>query len=83
VWIAPALLVAVAQAVRLRSVGWGAAAALLAVAFYLAPFRFLPHEHDQELTWSAAQQVVGATYVIVGVLALCALRRAYARPPVP
>jgi alpha-1,2-mannosyltransferase len=80
VWIAPALLVAVAQAVRLRSAAWGAAAAVLAVTFYLAPFRFLPHEHDQELTWSAAQQVVGATYVIVAVLALVALRRAYTRP---
>jgi alpha-1,2-mannosyltransferase len=80
VWIAPALLVGVARAVRLRSAGWAASSGVLAAAFYLAPFRFLPHEHDQELTWSAVQQVVGATYVIVGVLALVALRRAQARP---
>jgi alpha-1,2-mannosyltransferase len=74
VWIAPALLVVGAQAVRLGSRGWAVAAAVLAVTFYVAPFRWLPHEHEQELTWSPAQQVVGATYVIVGLLALVAVR---------
>jgi alpha-1,2-mannosyltransferase len=78
VWIAPALLVVVAEAVRLRSGGWAAAAAVLAVTFYLAPFRWLPHEHDQELAWGAAQQVVGAAYVIVGILGLVAVRLAVA-----
>jgi alpha-1,2-mannosyltransferase len=63
-----------AQAVRLGSRGWAVAAAVLAVTFYVAPFRWLPHEHEQELTWSPAQQVVGATYVIVGLLALVAVR---------
>ena len=53
---------------------------LLAVPFYVAPFRWLPHEQNQELAWNAAQQVVGATYVIVGVLALVALRFAVLRP---
>jgi alpha-1,2-mannosyltransferase len=78
VWIAPALLVVVAQAVRLGSRGWAVAAAVLAVTFYTAPFRWLPHEHEQELAWSPAQQVVGATYVIIGVLALVAVRVATA-----
>ena len=68
------------EAVRRRSRGWAAAIAVLAVTFYVAPFRFLPHEQDQELTWSATQQVVGATYVIVGILALVAVRIAVARP---
>jgi alpha-1,2-mannosyltransferase len=76
VWIAPALLAVVAEALRRGSGGWAGAAALLALTFYLAPFRWLPHEHDQELTWTAAQQVVGATYVIVGILALVAVRLA-------
>ncbi|HEX8495819.1 MAG TPA: glycosyltransferase 87 family protein, partial [Actinomycetales bacterium] len=76
VWIAPALLVVVAQAVRLGSRGWAAAAAVLVVTFTVAPFRWLPHEHEAELSWTAAQQVVGATYVIAGVLALVAVRRA-------
>ena len=74
VWIAPTLLVVVVEAVRRRSRGWAATAAVLAVTFYLAPFRFLPHEQDQELNWTATQQVVGATYVIVGILALVAVR---------
>jgi alpha-1,2-mannosyltransferase len=74
VWIAPALLVVVAHAVQRGSRGWAAAAGVLAVAFFAAPFRFLPHEGDLELTWTAAQQVVGSTYVIVGLLALVAVR---------
>jgi alpha-1,2-mannosyltransferase len=74
VWIAPGLLVVVAQAVRRRSRGWAAAAAVLAVTFFVAPFRWLPHEHELELSWTVPQQVVGATYVIVGVLALVAVR---------
>jgi alpha-1,2-mannosyltransferase len=79
VWIAPALLVVVAEAVRRWSRAWAAAAAVLAVTFYVAPFRWLPHEQNQELTWNAAQQVVGATYVIVGIVALVALRVAVTR----
>jgi alpha-1,2-mannosyltransferase len=87
VWIAPALLVA-AYTVRryaqgAHATGWAAATAALALAFYLAPFRFLPHGPEEELTWNAAQQVVGATYVIVGVLALLALRLAYGRGGLP
>ena len=80
VWIAPALLVVAAEAVRRWSPAWAAAAVLLAVPFYVAPFRWLPHEQNQELAWNAAQQVVGATYVIVGILALVALRFAVLRP---
>ena len=76
VWIAPALLVVVTEAVRRRSSGWSASAAVLAVVFYLAPFRWLPHEHGQELAWTAEQQVAGAAYVIVGILALVAVRLA-------
>jgi alpha-1,2-mannosyltransferase len=85
VWIAPALLVAVVEAIRRSTDGWGwaVAAAVLAVTFYVAPFRFLPHGPEQELTWNAAQQVVGATYVIVGVLALVAVRRAVRPAPSP
>jgi alpha-1,2-mannosyltransferase len=83
VWIAPALLVVATEAVRRRSRGWTAAAALLALTFYVAPFRWLPHEHDAELGWTSAQQVVGATYVIVGIAALVALRIAFTRTDRP
>jgi alpha-1,2-mannosyltransferase len=53
---------------------------VLVVTFTVAPFRWLPHEHEAELSWTAAQQVVGATYVIVGILALVAVRIAVGRP---
>ena len=66
-----------------NAVGWAAATAALAVTFYDAPFRFLPHGPEEELTWNAAQQVVGAAYVIVGVLALLALRLAQGRGGLP
>jgi alpha-1,2-mannosyltransferase len=79
VWIAPSLLVVVAEAIRRRSRGWAAAAALLALTFYVAPFRWLPHEHAAELGWTSGQQVVGATYVIVGIAALVAVRIAVTR----
>ena len=88
VWIAPALLVVAAHTVRLyaqgaNATGWAAATGALALTFYGAPFRFLPHGPEEELTWSAPQQVVGATYVIVGILALVALRLAHGRGAVP
>ncbi len=79
VWIAPALLVTAAYAVRLRSAGWAVATAVLAVAFYVAPFRFLPHDGGAELTWGVGEQVAGATYVIVATVLLAALRWQYAR----
>ncbi|WP_214367059.1 glycosyltransferase 87 family protein [Pseudonocardia sp. H11422] len=67
VWIAPALVVTAGHAVRLRSVGWAGGTAVLLVAFYLAPFRFLPHNDGRELGWSGFQQTIGATYVIVAL----------------
>ncbi|GEL19517.1 glycosyltransferase 87 family protein [Pseudonocardia asaccharolytica] len=72
VWIAPALVVTVGHALRERSPGWATATGVLLVAFYLAPFQFLPHNHERELGWSGFQQVVGATYVIVAVALLVA-----------
>ncbi|MFC5993065.1 glycosyltransferase 87 family protein [Pseudonocardia hispaniensis] len=72
VWIAPALVVTAGHALRHRSPGWTAATGVLLVAFYLAPFQFLPHDNERELAWSGFQQVVGATYVIVAVALLVA-----------
>mgnify|MGYP001321515588 CR=1 FL=1 len=74
VWIAPALLVTVAYALRLRSPGWTVATLVLAATFYTAPFQFLPHEGGVEATWTPLQQVVGATYVIVAIGLLMVLR---------
>jgi alpha-1,2-mannosyltransferase len=67
VWVAPALLVAGVSAWRARSRLWAAVTGVLAVVFVLAPFHFLPHDSRAgvELTWSAAQQVIGSCYVSV------------------
>jgi alpha-1,2-mannosyltransferase len=75
VWAAPALLLAVAMAVRLRSAGWAVTAAVLMLACYVAPFQFLPRTDGAELAWSSGQQVLGSTYVIVAIALLLAQRR--------
>jgi alpha-1,2-mannosyltransferase len=67
VWVVPAVLVAGVSAWRARSVGWAAVTAVLAVTFVVAVHQFLPHDDLRELTWSVAQQVIGASYVIVAV----------------
>jgi len=72
VWIAPALVVTVSHALRERSAGWAWASAVLVVAFYVAPFRFLPHDSGRELGWNGWEQLAGATYVIVAIALLVA-----------
>ena len=74
VWIAPALLVAVATAVRARSTAWGIATGLMALVFVLAPHQLgLPRSGDAELSWTPIQQVIGSTYVWFTVLLYVAL----------
>lgn len=70
VWIAPALMVTIGHALRQWSSGWAVVTGVLLVAFYVAPFRFLPHNNGAELAWSGFEQVVGATYVIVAIALL-------------
>ncbi|GAA1834136.1 glycosyltransferase 87 family protein [Pseudonocardia ailaonensis] len=79
VWIAPALIAVGAHAVRERSRGWAAALLLLAAAFWVAPFRWLPGNNQVELTWNPLQQIAGATYVIVAIVLLAVARWHYAR----
>lgn len=74
VWVAPALLVAAASAWRARSVGWAAVTALACLVFVLAPHRLgLPRAGERELGWSAAEQVVGSTYVWFTALLFAAM----------
>jgi alpha-1,2-mannosyltransferase len=77
VWIAPALLVAAVTAWQAGSRLWMAVTAVLAVTFVVAPHRFLPHDNNRELSWSALQQVVGASYVIVTVVVYILLWRTW------
>jgi alpha-1,2-mannosyltransferase len=77
VWIAPALPVVAATAWRARSRLWMAVTVVLVVTFVVASHRFLPHDNNRELSWSALQQVVGASYVIVTVVVYILLWRAW------
>lgn len=77
VWIAPALIAVGAHAVRTASRGWAAVTAVLAVAFTVAPFRWLPGNNEVELTWNPLQHLAGATYVIIAIALLVAGFRHY------
>ncbi|GAA4686303.1 glycosyltransferase 87 family protein [Pseudonocardia yuanmonensis] len=81
VWIAPAVVAVGAHAARTRRTGWIAVELVLLVAFFVAPFRWLPGNNQVELGWNAAQQVVGATYVIVAIALLAVAWRYYSRRP--
>jgi alpha-1,2-mannosyltransferase len=82
VWIAPTLLVAGVSAWRARSALWATVTAVLVVTFTVAPFQFLPHDdHGLERTWSAPQQVAGASYVIVTVAVYVLLWLTWRRRP--
>ncbi|HEX4251116.1 MAG TPA: glycosyltransferase 87 family protein [Pseudonocardia sp.] len=81
VWIAPALLVAGVSAWRARSALWAVVTVVLAVTFVVAPFQYLPHGNGGELHWSALQQVIGASYVIVTMAVYVLLWLAWRRRP--
>jgi alpha-1,2-mannosyltransferase len=70
VWVAPALVAVGAHVLRDRSRGWAVAGGVLIVAFYVAPFRWLPSNNGAELSWNPLQQLAGASYVVVAVALL-------------
>ncbi len=79
VWVAPALLVFVAVAVRYRSPSWAAVALLSAAVWYVAPHRFVPRGDDRALHWTPAQQLAGASYALLAVGLLMAAWWQYSR----
>jgi alpha-1,2-mannosyltransferase len=82
VWVAPALLVAAATALRTRSPGWWAATVATAVVFVAAPHQLgLPRSGEVELTWTPLQQVQGSTYVWFTVLLYVAMWLVWRRRP--
>lgn len=70
VFVVPALVAMGTHAVRLRSRGWALAAAVTAVVFYLAPFRWMPNVWGVQMHWSLFEQTLGASYVIVATVLL-------------
>jgi len=55
--------------------------AVLAVTFVVAPFQHLPHGDGAELRWSALQQAVGASYVIITMAVYVLLWLTWRRRP--
>lgn len=84
VWVAPALLVAVATAWRTRSATWITVAITSALVFVIAPHQWiLPRSGDSELHWSALQQFVASTYVWYTVIMFVLMWWAWRRRPIP
>lgn len=89
IWVAPALVVMLAAAVRHARagspawIGGLAAAAATAVVCYLAPFNGLPGFDNREMSWTSSQQVLGASYPILGyaLILACALPAILRRKP--
>lgn len=80
VWVAPALLLAVATAWRTRSATWITVAATSALVFVSAPHQWiLPRSGDAELHWNALQQIAASTYVWYTVILFVLMSWAWRR----
>jgi alpha-1,2-mannosyltransferase len=71
VWCAPALLVMLGYAVRLRSPGWLVVAGVTLVTVLVASFRMLPTGPP----WTPLQHVFGNPYLLLGLVLLILLGR--------
>jgi len=67
VWAAPAFLALGWQLWRTRAWRWTPALLGALVVFWFAPFQWLPHGDDHELTWSLWQDIPGNAYVWLGL----------------
>lgn len=78
VWCAPALLVMIGHAVRGRSVGWWAVAAITLALTLTATFTYMPFADP----WTKTQHLVGNPYFLWGALlvVLLALRAWFTGP---
>lgn len=70
VWVVPALVAVGAHAVRHRSAVWAGVGIVTAAVFYIAPFRWMPNVWGMQMRWSLFEQMLGASYVIVGAITL-------------
>jgi alpha-1,2-mannosyltransferase len=72
IWVAPALLVMLGATVRLArdrsplGVVWLGAAIGTAIICYVAPFNQLPGFDNREMLWTPGQQLIGASYPLLG-----------------
>jgi alpha-1,2-mannosyltransferase len=70
VWVAPAGLTLAVLGWRRRRLGVLLAAAAGLAVFAVAPQWWFPHGGNRELHWTAWQQVIGDSYVILGMTVL-------------
>lgn len=70
VWIVPALLAIVVEAVRTGSPGWIVTSVVTAVTFSIGVHNFLPKGARHELAWSPWQHLLGDSYVLVTLVLL-------------
>jgi alpha-1,2-mannosyltransferase len=82
VWIAPALVALTYAWLRLSKVSLVVLIAILATIFGIGPHSLLPNGSDREFTWTFWQQLVGNSYVWVGV-ALLGWALYHVRSPIP
>nr|WP_051160956.1 glycosyltransferase 87 family protein [Nocardia transvalensis] len=94
IWVAPAMLTVAAaettrgtngEAPQRRRRGRAFTALLFAVTvmFFVGPHWLLPHQHDEELSWSLWEQLIGSSYVLV-TFAVLAIGAFFHRPsPAP
>ncbi|GAA4026236.1 glycosyltransferase 87 family protein [Allokutzneria multivorans] len=72
VWIAPALVIMIASALRVNSWVWLLVAAVTTVVFYVGWHFKLPTAGNQELLWTPGEHLLGNSFVIVGFCLLAA-----------
>jgi alpha-1,2-mannosyltransferase len=78
VWVVPGLLVMSAYALRQRSRGWLAAAAVTTLVTLIAPFDLVPAA-ELVFTWTPLQHLVGNSYLLLGIALLLLFGRYAAR----
>ena len=70
VYVVPGAIAMGAHALRFRSFRWAFACAGTVVVFVLGPFRFLSSPGDGYMHWNWGQQIVGNSYILVGITLL-------------
>ena len=79
VYVVPGVIAMGAYSIRHRSRGWAVACGVTGATFVLGPFRFLTSTNGAYLHWNPVQQIIGNSYIIVGI----ALLVAFAIPALP
>lgn len=80
VYVVPGLIAMGGYAARHRDLRWTVACGLVVVVFVIAPYRLLPSSHLAYLHWNWWQQIIGNSYVLLGIALLSAFGMTLPRP---